>query len=70
MGIVIALYETNWLLLVLPPISTEGLTAADVDRLTKTAQESMLKALLELSNQDRDEIDSDVKKATSTAVEI
>jgi lysophosphatidate acyltransferase len=30
----------------------------------------MLKALLELSDQDRDEINSEVKKATSTAVEI
>jgi lysophosphatidate acyltransferase len=46
------------------------LTAADVDRLTKTTQESMLKALLELADQDRDEVDSEVKKATSTAVEI
>jgi lysophosphatidate acyltransferase len=30
----------------------------------------MLKALLELADQGRDEVDSEVKKATSTAVEI
>jgi lysophosphatidate acyltransferase len=46
------------------------LTAADVDQLTKTTQEKMLKALLELADQERDEIESNVKKGTSTAVEI
>lgn len=56
--------------IVLPPISTEGLTAADVDSLTKSTQASMLKTLLELSEKDKTEIGSAVANGTSTAVEI
>ncbi|PYI30526.1 1-acyl-sn-glycerol-3-phosphate acyltransferase [Aspergillus indologenus CBS 114.80] len=55
---------------VLPPISTEGLTPADVDSLTKSTQASMLKTLLELSEKGKTEIGSAVANGTSTAVEI
>ncbi|KAH8425524.1 1-acylglycerol-3-phosphate O-acyltransferase SLC1 [Aspergillus melleus] len=56
---------------VLPPISTEGLTPADVDDLTKSTQQSMLKTLLAMSQKDKtqDEING-TAKATSSAVEI
>lgn len=33
----------------LPPISTTGLTSADVDELTRTTRDSMLKELIELT---------------------
>jgi lysophosphatidate acyltransferase len=36
-------------MIVLPPIPTEGLTAADVDRLTSETREKMLRALEELA---------------------
>ncbi|RAL15115.1 1-acylglycerol-3-phosphate O-acyltransferase SLC1 [Aspergillus homomorphus CBS 101889] len=55
---------------VLPPISTEGLTPADVDSLTKSTQATMLKTLLELSEKDKAEAHSAVANGTSTAVEI
>ncbi|KAA8652388.1 hypothetical protein EYZ11_007083 [Aspergillus tanneri] len=56
---------------VLPPISTEGLTAVDVDDLTKATQASMLKTLLELSRKESAEIELNAQpKASSTAVEI
>ena len=35
---------------VLPPISTKGLTPADVDDLTKNTRDAMLKALVELTD--------------------
>lgn len=36
-------------LAVLPPVSTEGLTSADVGKLSETVREDMLKALREIS---------------------
>ncbi|KAF7594532.1 1-acylglycerol-3-phosphate O-acyltransferase [Aspergillus hancockii] len=55
---------------VLPPISTEGLTAADVDQLTKSTRESMLETLLEMSAKNPSEVDRLLPNGTSTAVEI
>ncbi|GLA78177.1 1-acylglycerol-3-phosphate O-acyltransferase [Aspergillus tubingensis] len=56
---------------VLPPISTEGLTTADIDALTKSTRESMLKTLLELADKDKQEVDSTVAaNGKSTAVEL
>ncbi|RDW90510.1 1-acylglycerol-3-phosphate O-acyltransferase SLC1 [Aspergillus mulundensis] len=54
---------------VLPPISTEGLTAEDVDKLTTSTRESMLKNLLELSNAEPADLPAS-HKGQSTAVEI
>ncbi|KAL4864473.1 hypothetical protein BDV12DRAFT_176150 [Aspergillus spectabilis] len=55
---------------VLPPIPTEGLTPDDVDNLTKTTQDSMLKNLLEISNAEQVDTSSSVRNGKSTAVEI
>ncbi|KAL5335923.1 1-acyl-sn-glycerol-3-phosphate acyltransferase [Aspergillus crustosus] len=55
---------------VLPPIPTEGLTTEDVDNLTKTTQESMLKNLLEISNTEQVDDPSSLRNGKSTAVEI
>ncbi|KAL4879035.1 hypothetical protein BJY04DRAFT_105112 [Aspergillus karnatakaensis] len=55
---------------VLPPIPTEGLTADDVDNLTKTTQESMLKNLLEFSNTEQVDETTSLRNGKSTAVEI
>ncbi|KAI9370568.1 hypothetical protein BJX61DRAFT_85891 [Aspergillus egyptiacus] len=55
---------------VLPPISTEGLTTADVDELTKSTRETMLKNLLEISNTDEVDASSTLQSGKSTAVEI
>ncbi|KAJ0417755.1 1-acyl-sn-glycerol-3-phosphate acyltransferase [Aspergillus carlsbadensis] len=55
---------------VLPPISTEGLTPADVDSLTKTTQESMLKNLLQISKTEQVDVASSLQDGRSTAVEI
>lgn len=41
--------HTDWSL-VLPPISTKGKTAADVDALLQEARDSMLNALKEMWN--------------------
>ena len=37
-------------IIVLPPISTTGLTPADVDELTRTTKETMLEELIALTN--------------------
>ncbi|KAL2872622.1 1-acylglycerol-3-phosphate O-acyltransferase SLC1 [Aspergillus lucknowensis] len=55
---------------VLPPISTEGLTPADVDKLTASTRESMLKNLLEISNAEQVDVPSSLRNGKSTAVEI
>ncbi|KAL1964957.1 hypothetical protein VTN77DRAFT_6157 [Rasamsonia byssochlamydoides] len=54
---------------VLPPIETKGLTTEDVDRLTQSTREAMLKALAEMSNQDEREVDATLR-GSSTAVEL
>jgi lysophosphatidate acyltransferase len=46
------------------------LTAADVDQLTKSTRESMLKTLLEMSAKNGTEVDSSLANGTSTAIEI
>ncbi|BDD63093.1 1-acylglycerol-3-phosphate O-acyltransferase [Monascus purpureus] len=56
---------------VLPPISTTGMTPADVDNLVNSTRESMLKTLLDMAREHRKEVDGKVKpNATSTAVEL
>lgn len=55
---------------VLPPISTKGLTPADVDNLARTTREAMLKCLAEMSNKDEREVDATVRNGKSSAVEI
>ncbi|KAL4777581.1 hypothetical protein BDW60DRAFT_5522 [Aspergillus nidulans var. acristatus] len=54
---------------VLPPISTDGLTAADVDGLTTSTRESMLNTLLELSNAEPTDLRSS-SKGQSSAVDL
>ncbi|KAL2002125.1 hypothetical protein VTN02DRAFT_614 [Thermoascus thermophilus] len=55
---------------VLPPISSKGLTPADVDNLARTTREAMLKCLAEMSNKDEREVDATVQSGKSSAVEI
>ncbi|OJJ85055.1 1-acylglycerol-3-phosphate O-acyltransferase SLC1 [Aspergillus glaucus CBS 516.65] len=55
---------------VLPPISTAGLTSADVDQLTKSTQESMLKTLLGMSEKEGERAEASRVNGKSTAVEI
>ncbi|RAL02302.1 1-acylglycerol-3-phosphate O-acyltransferase SLC1 [Aspergillus ibericus CBS 121593] len=55
---------------VLPPISTEGLTPADVDALTKSTRESMLKTLLELAEREDLETEAVAANGKSTSVEL
>lgn len=56
---------------VLPPIATTGMTTADVDELTKTTQESMLKTLLGMAQKDASKVnDASHANGTSTAVQI
>lgn len=56
---------------VLPPISTTGMTPADVDSLVNSTRESMLKTLLDMAREHRKEVDGNVKpNSTSTAVEL
>ncbi|KAL4917215.1 1-acyl-sn-glycerol-3-phosphate acyltransferase [Aspergillus aurantiobrunneus] len=55
---------------VLPPISTKGLTTDDVDGLTKSTRESMLKNLLEISDAEEADASSSLPNGKSTAVEI
>lgn len=55
---------------VLPPISTKGLTPADVDSLANNTRQTMLKTLAEMSHKDEQEVDSRPHNASSTAVEI
>ncbi|OJJ50536.1 hypothetical protein ASPZODRAFT_148029 [Penicilliopsis zonata CBS 506.65] len=54
---------------VLPPISTKGLTAADVNELTKSTQEMMLSTLVEMSHAEKSEITT-APNAVSSAIEI
>ncbi len=56
--------------LVLPPISTENLTPEDVDSLTKSTRESMLKNLLEMSDAEEADGSASLPNGKSTAVEL
>lgn len=53
----------------LPPIATKDLTTADVDNLTTSTRDSMLKTLVEMSSKNKP-IDSANSTATATAVEL
>ncbi|RJE25167.1 acyltransferase [Aspergillus sclerotialis] len=55
---------------VLPPIITKDLTSADVDSLTVSTRESMLKTLTEMSHKNTSDLDAGKTTATATAVEI
>ena len=57
-------------LLVLPPIETKNLTAADVDSLTQSTRESMLKTLTEMAHANKEKVPAARGPAVSTAVEI
>ncbi|KAF9893381.1 1-acylglycerol-3-phosphate O-acyltransferase [Aspergillus nanangensis] len=54
---------------VLPPISTEGMTPSDVDGLTKSTRDAMLKVLLDMSQSEESKAESR-PNGTSTAVDI
>lgn len=58
--------EDNFILLVLPPVPTTGLTSADVGALTERVREQMLKVLLELSG-DSPSVDMSTSKAETIA---
>jgi lysophosphatidate acyltransferase len=49
-------------LLVLPPVKTEGKTAADVGALAESVREQMVAALRDISRRDDEEIDPSVRK--------
>lgn len=55
---------------VLPPIITKDLTPTDVDRLTVSTRESMLKTLAEMSHKNTSDLNAGKSAATATAVEI
>lgn len=55
---------------VLPPIETKDLTAADVDKLTNDTRELMLKTYTGLSENSGQQLDGAVHHGSSTAVEI
>ncbi|KAN0082285.1 hypothetical protein V8E54_003583 [Elaphomyces granulatus] len=55
---------------ILPPISTKGLTVADVDQLAQKTRESMLATLIEMSNKNEQGVNDSVPRSSSTAVEI
>lgn len=55
--------------LVLPPIETKNLTPADVDSLTQTTRESMLKNIMEMAHNQKTEVDGRAN-GVSTAVQI
>ncbi|KAJ5815589.1 hypothetical protein N7474_007366 [Penicillium riverlandense] len=55
---------------VLPPIQTQDLTTADVDSLTLSTRESMLKTLVEMAHANKEKTNTANGAAVSTAVEI
>ncbi|KAJ5369010.1 1-acyl-sn-glycerol-3-phosphate acyltransferase [Penicillium cataractarum] len=54
---------------VLPPINTKDLTPADVDQLTQSTRDSMLKAILSMA-QEGSKVESSRANGVSTAIEI
>lgn len=55
--------------IVLPPIETKNLTSADVDQLTQSTRDSMLKTILEMAESQENQVESR-PNGVSTAVEI
>jgi len=55
---------------VLPPIQTQDLTSGDVDGLTQSTRESMLKTLASMSHAQKNEVDSSRTNGVSSAIEI
>ena len=55
----------------LPPISTSGMNASDVDDLTHSTREAMFKTLVEMADANKtDGVKLHVDGASTTAVEI
>lgn len=55
---------------VLPPIETKNLTSADVDHLTQSTRDSMLKTLADMSNTQERKVDASRANGVSSSVEI
>ncbi|KAJ5473513.1 20S cyclosome subunit (BimA/Nuc2/Cdc27) [Penicillium sp. IBT 31633x] len=55
---------------VLPPIQTQDLTSADVDKLTQSTRDSMLKTLEAMSHAQKNETDAPRTNGVSSAIEI
>lgn len=55
---------------VLPPILTQDLTSSDVDSLTQSTRDSMLKTLEEMSHVQKNEVDVSRTNGVSSAIEI
>jgi lysophosphatidate acyltransferase len=55
---------------VLPPIQTQDLTSGDVDGLTQSTRESMLKTLAAMSHAQKNEVDFSRTNGVSSAIEI
>jgi lysophosphatidate acyltransferase len=55
--------------IVLPPIETEDLTPADVDNLTQTTRESMLKNIMEMAHTEEAKVEARAN-GVSSAVQI
>lgn len=70
-GLCIAVLSTSAnMQVVLPPISTKGLTPADVDTLAQNTRQAMLKTLVGMAHKNEHEVDAKLQNASSTAVEI
>lgn len=55
---------------VLPPILTQDLTSSDVDSLTQSTRDSMLKTLEGMSHVQKNEVDVSRTNGVSSAIEI
>jgi hypothetical protein len=55
--------------IVLPPIETEDLTPADVDNLTQTTRDSMLKNIMEMAHTEEAKVEARAN-GVSSAVQI
>lgn len=56
--------------IVLPPIPTQDLTSEDVDSLTQSTRDSMLKTLAGMSYAQKDEVDAARTNGVSSAIEL
>lgn len=61
---------TNSFEIVLPPIPTQDLTSEDVDNLTQSTRDSMLKTLAGMAHAQKDEVDVARTNGVSSAIEI
>lgn len=64
------LFSRLTLSLVLPPIETKELTSADVDDLTQTTRDSMLKTLAAMAETEERKVDASQANGVSSSVEI